>query len=147
MNERRRPPRRGRGTRPYDRTPADGGEDNPVADNAIPAGGKLEPPTMTPSAQAVRFSCGIHGWMDAYARVFDHPYATVTSTGGDVKAKKYEDPKSDKYGTFEITGVPVGAKVRIFAWHEDLGPLNGSSGEELTIQKGENKKDFTASKK
>ena len=49
MNERRRPPRRGRGTRPSSRTPAaeEGGEDNPYRD--APAGddtatGTAEPP-------------------------------------------------------------------------------------------------------
>jgi hypothetical protein len=123
-----------------------GGPRNPGGNQTLSPGGK-ESFVLKPDSTPITVSCGIHTWMKAYVRAFDHPYAAVTSTGGDVKAKKYEDPKSPNYGTFEITGVPVGAKVRIFAWHPDLGPLNGSSGEELTIQKGENRKDFTASKK
>jgi hypothetical protein len=130
-----------------------------VSHNSKVAGGPRNPgtnPTLAPKDKEVlvlkpdntpiAVSCGIHTWMKAYVRAYDHPYASVSSVGGDIKAKKYEDPKSPKYGTYEITGVPVGAKVRIYAWHEDLGPLNGSSGEEITLQK-ENKKDFTAKAK
>jgi hypothetical protein len=123
-----------------------GGPRNPGGNPTLGPGAK-ESFTLKPDSTPITVSCGIHTWMRAYVRAFDHPYATVTSVGGDIKAKKFEDPKSDKYGTYEITGVPVGAKVRILAWHPELGPLNGSSGEELTIQKGENKKDFTAAKK
>jgi hypothetical protein len=119
-----------------------GGPRNPGGNPTLGPGAK-EPFSLKPDNAPITVSCGIHTWMKAHVRAFDHPYATATSVGGDVKAKKYEDPKSAKYGTYEITGVPVGAKVRIFAWHEDLGPLNGSSGEELTIQK-QTTKDFEA---
>jgi hypothetical protein len=122
-----------------------GGPRNPGGNPTL-APGKNETFTLKPDTTPITVSCGIHTWMKAYVRAFDHPYAAVTSVGADFKARKYEDPKSPKYGTYEITGVPVGAKVRIIAWHETLGNLNGSSGEEITLEK-QTKKDFTAKAK
>jgi hypothetical protein len=101
---------------------------------------------IKPDNSPITVSCGIHSWMKGYLRAFDHPYAAVTSVGGDVKAKKYEDPKSPNYGKYEITGVPVGAKVRIIAWHEDLGFLEGDAGKELEIKK-DTEVNFTAKAK
>ena len=40
----------------------------------------------------LRIECAIHGWMNMYAMVFDHPYFTVTG----------------KDGSFEIANVPAG---------------------------------------
>jgi hypothetical protein len=48
--------------------------------------------------------CDIHGWMEAYIGVVDHPYFAVT--GAD--------------GTFEIVNLPAGTYV-VEAWHETLG--------------------------
>jgi hypothetical protein len=103
--------------------------------------------TLKPEKNYLTVSCGVHAWMKGYIRVFDHPYAAVTSVGADPKAKKWEDTASDKFGTYEITGVPVGAKVRIIAWHEDLGFLGeGDRGKELEIKK-ENTENFEAKAK
>jgi hypothetical protein len=118
---------------------------NPVRDRTLPPKDKEEYPVKADKSP-ITVSCGIHTWMKAYIRAFDHPYAAVTSVGGDLKAHKYEDPKSPKYGTYEITGVPVGAKVRIFAWHEDMEHLAGATGRELTIKK-ENVENFEAKPK
>jgi len=49
----------------------------------------------------VLISCDIHGWMKAYARVFDHPYFAVT----------------DADGSFEIKNAPAG-KFRMVVWHD-----------------------------
>jgi plastocyanin len=52
----------------------------------------------------VPFKCDVHGWMNAYAGVLDHPYYAVTGDGG----------------TFELKGLPPGDYV-VEAWHEKLG--------------------------
>jgi hypothetical protein len=74
----------------------------------------------------IKLTCNIHGWMDAYLRSFDHPYATTT--------------KPD--GTFEIKGVPTGAKLKIFAWHEKAGDLAGKAGQEIEVKDEPLTKDF-----
>lgn len=52
----------------------------------------------------VPFKCDVHGWMNAYAGVFDHPYFAVTDEDGD----------------FSIKNLPPGTYT-IAAWHERLG--------------------------
>jgi plastocyanin len=52
----------------------------------------------------VPFKCDVHGWMNAYVGVLDHPYFAVT--------------KDD--GSFELKGLPPGTYT-IEAWHEKLG--------------------------
>jgi hypothetical protein len=90
---------------------------------------------LVPDRQEVVVACDVHGWMRGYIRVFDHPYAAVSSVGRDVKAKKWEDMSAADVGTFELKGVPVGAKVKFFAWHENLGFINdgGQNGKDMTI--------------
>jgi hypothetical protein len=100
------------------------------------------PIVLKPDSQPVSVACDIHGWMKAWVRVFDHPYAAVSSVGADTKAKVWENLESPAVGTYEIKGVPVGAKVKLFAWHEELGLLPGS-GKEITLKKDQ-VEDFTA---
>jgi hypothetical protein len=93
---------------------------------------------LKPEKDAVAVSCGVHGWMRGYVRVFDHPYAAVTGVGaklGDMKNPVWEDRKDPAFGSFQIKGAPIGAKVRLFAWHEALGHLKatGPNGKEITI--------------
>ena len=57
----------------------------------------------------VPFKCDVHGWMNAYVGVLDHPYFAVS--------------KAD--GSFEIKGLPPGTYT-IEAWHEKLGPQTAS---------------------
>ena len=52
----------------------------------------------------VPFKCDVHGWMNAYVGVLDHPYFAVT--GDD--------------GNFDISELPPGDYV-VEAWHEELG--------------------------
>lgn len=52
----------------------------------------------------IPFKCDVHGWMEAYVGVVEHPYFAVTARGG----------------TFEIGGLPPGT-YEVAAWHEKLG--------------------------
>jgi plastocyanin len=57
----------------------------------------------------VPFKCDVHGWMNAYVGVLDHPYFAV----------------SDDSGKFELKGLPPGTYT-IEAWHEKLGTMTES---------------------
>jgi plastocyanin len=52
----------------------------------------------------VPFKCDVHGWMNAYVGVLDHPYFAVT----------------DSEGRFALGSVPPGTYT-VEAWHERLG--------------------------
>ena len=52
----------------------------------------------------IPFKCDVHGWMNAYVGVLDHPYFAVT--------------KPD--GSFSIANLPPGTYT-LAAWHERLG--------------------------
>ena len=52
----------------------------------------------------VPFKCDVHGWMNAYAGVVDHPYFAVTAADG----------------AFQMPNVPPGTYT-LEAWHEKLG--------------------------
>jgi plastocyanin len=60
--------------------------------------------TFTAKEVMVPFKCDVHGWMNAYVGVLDHPY--FATTGAD--------------GKFELKGLPPGTYT-IEAWHEKLG--------------------------
>jgi len=64
----------------------------------------------------VPFQCDVHGWMNAYIGVLDHPYFTVTGTDG----------------MFDISTLPPGDYV-IEAWHEELG----TETQNVTVATGE----------
>lgn len=57
----------------------------------------------------VPFKCDVHGWMNAYVGVLDHPFFATT----------------DSSGKFELKGLPPGTYT-IEAWHEKLGPMTQS---------------------
>jgi hypothetical protein len=57
----------------------------------------------------VPFKCDVHGWMNAYVGVLDHPYYAVTAADG----------------TFDIKNVPPGTYT-IEAWHEKAGTVTQS---------------------
>jgi hypothetical protein len=107
---------------------------------------------LSPDEVEVTIRCGVHGWMRAYVRAFDHPYHAVTSVGGrdlsnpDHSKRVYEDRTAKDFGTFEIKGVPIGATVSLFAWHEELGFLTDPKGQKITLQE-KNDVDLTARRK
>jgi hypothetical protein len=69
----------------------------------------------------------VHGWMNAYVGVLDHPYFAVT----------------DKSGKFELKSLPPGTYT-IEAWHEKLGTQTAT----VTVGQGESKTaDFNFSPK
>ena len=60
--------------------------------------------------------CDVHGWMQAYVGVVDHPYFAVT--GAD--------------GSYSIANVPAG-DYTMTAWHEEFGTMTAS----VTVTAGE----------
>lgn len=60
--------------------------------------------TFTAKEVMVPFKCDVHGWMNAYVGVLDHPYFAVS--GND--------------GKFDLKTLPAGTYT-IEAWHEKLG--------------------------
>ena len=107
-----------------------GSSANPGWDRSIPKGTTQ---TMDVKVQSneIPVSCAQHTWMNGFIWAFDHPFAAVT----------------DKDGNFEIPNVPAGTKLKIIAWHEKAGYLEGgNNGTEITVKDGENKKDFKVTK-
>jgi plastocyanin len=68
----------------------------------------------------IPFKCDVHGWMNAYAGVLEHPYFAVT--------------KAD--GSFSIPNLPPGTYT-LTAWHERLGKQEQS----ITVAAKESKAD------
>jgi plastocyanin len=60
--------------------------------------------TFSTKEVMVPFKCDVHGWMNAWIGVLDHPFYAVTSADG----------------TFSLKGLPPGTYT-IEAWHEKLG--------------------------
>jgi plastocyanin len=65
--------------------------------------------TFTSKEVMVPFKCDVHGWMNAYAGVLDHPFFAVTG----------ED------GKFALKGLPAGTYT-VEAWHERMGATTQS---------------------
>ena len=59
---------------------------------------------FTAAEVMVPFKCDVHGWMNAFVGVVEHPYFAVTKEGG----------------RFELKGMPPGTYT-IEAWHEKSG--------------------------
>jgi plastocyanin len=84
-------------------------KNNQEFNNGQPIQGMKMNHTFTAKEVMVPFKCDVHGWMNAYVGVLDHPYFAVTS----------ED------GTFELKSLPPGTYT-IEAWHEKLGATTQS---------------------
>src|SRR5205085_6017523 len=82
---------------------------NTEFNNGQPIQGMKMNHTFTAREVMVPFKCDVHGWMNAYVGVLDHPYIAVT----------------DKDGKFELKDVPAGTYT-IEAWHEKLGTTTQS---------------------
>ena len=74
--------------------------------------------TFTSAEVMIPFKCDVHGWMNAYVGVLNHPYFAV----------------SDNAGAFDISTLPPGDYV-IEAWHEKLG----TQTQNVTIGENETK--------
>jgi hypothetical protein len=82
---------------------------NQEFNNGQPIQGMKMTHTFTAKEVMVPFKCDVHGWMNAYVGVLDHPYFSVT----------------DASGKFELKGLPPGTYT-IEAWHEKLGTTTQS---------------------
>ena len=82
---------------------------NTEFNNGQPIQGMKMNHTFTAKEVMVPFKCDVHGWMNAYVGVLDHPYFATT----------------DKDGKFELKGLPPGTYT-IEAWHEKLGAMTQS---------------------
>ena len=91
---------------------------NQEFNNGQPIQGMKMTHTFTAKEVMVPFKCDVHGWMNAYVGVLDHPYFAVT--GND--------------GTFSLASLPAGTYT-IEAWHEKLG----ASTQSVTIAPKETK--------
>jgi plastocyanin len=69
-----------------------------------PSAGMKNTRSFTAQEVMVTFKCDVHGWMNAYAGVMNHPYFAVTANGG----------------RFEMKKLPAGTYT-VEAWHEKLG--------------------------
>jgi hypothetical protein len=96
-------------------------EGNGTGDNPlIPAGGQVAIKDLEATQKVYQVNCGIHPWMHAWFRVFDHPYFAVT--GAD--------------GKYEIKDAPAG-KYNLVMWHEGQGWVNGGkAGQAVEIKGG-----------
>jgi len=77
---------------------------NAEFNNGQPIQGMKMSHTFDKPEVMVPFKCDVHGWMNAYVGVLEHPYFQVTS----------------KDGKFTLKGLPPGTYT-IEAWHEKLG--------------------------
>ncbi len=68
--------------------------------------------TFTQPEVMIPFKCDVHGWMNAFIGVVDHPYFAVTAADG----------------TFDLKSLPPGTYT-IEAWHEKLGTMT----QEVTV--------------
>jgi plastocyanin len=91
---------------------------NPEFNEGQPVQGMKSRKTFNAKEVMVPFKCDVHGWMNAYAGVVDHPYYAVTGTDG----------------SFELKSVPPGTYT-IEAWHERLG----ASTQSVTLGPSESK--------
>jgi plastocyanin len=91
---------------------------NSEFNNGQPIQGMKMNHTFTQKEVMVPFKCDVHGWMNAYVAVLDHPYYQVTAPDG----------------KFDLKTLPPG-KYTIEAWHEKLG----ATSQEVTIGDKESK--------
>jgi plastocyanin len=91
---------------------------NTEFNNGQPIQGMKMDHTFTAKEVMVPFKCDVHGWMNAYVGVLDHPFFAVT----------------DEDGKFDIKGLPPGTYT-IEAWHEKAGTVTQS----ITIGNSETK--------
>ncbi len=77
---------------------------NPQFNQGMANKGQIVEKTFKSAELGIKVKCDVHGWMQAYFNVMDHPYFATTN---------------DK-GEFIISGLPAG-DYTVEAWHEKLG--------------------------
>src|SRR5207245_44217 len=92
---------------------------NPGGNRIVPAKQSLTISDLKADKYPVKINCDIHGWMNAWVRVFDHPYFALT----------------DADGQCEITLAPTGKSRRV-TWHESGWGPGGKGGVPITIKPG-----------
>lgn len=92
------------------------GEKNEQFNEGQPAGSPNKEKTMDKVEVMVPIKCDVHGWMNCYAGVLNHPFFAVT--------------KAD--GKFEIKGVPPG-DYTVTVWHETLDGKGMSVDQKVTV--------------
>ena len=97
---------------------------NEAINYQIPQPGKVIPHKVA-KAEEIKFTCDIHAWMTGYIVAVPNNFFTVTgyknADGTWISSDNYE--KSADAGAYSIAEVPAG-KVRVIAWHEELGSAN-----------------------
>jgi hypothetical protein len=97
---------------------------NGAVNPLLPAGGQFVVKALKAERLPIKLECSIHRWMNAYVKVFDHPYFALT----------------DDDGNFEIKNAPAGAgKLRLFIWQETggyQGGVKGRLGETIEVKAG-----------
>jgi plastocyanin len=84
-------------------------KDNTEFNVGQPVKGMTTDHTFPNKEVMVPFKCDVHGWMNAYVGVLDHPYFAVTNDSG----------------KFELNKLPAGTYT-VEAWHERLGAQSQS---------------------
>lgn len=84
-------------------------KNNREFNNGQPIQGMKTVHTFTAPEVMVPFKCDVHGWMNAFVGVVDHPYFAVTGPGG----------------AFSLPSLPPGTYT-VEAWHEKLGATSQS---------------------
>lgn len=82
---------------------------NTEFNNGQPIQGMKTTHIFTQAEVMIPFKCDVHGWMNAFIGVLDHPFFAVTSSDG----------------TFSLKGLPPGTYT-VEAWHEKLGTTTQS---------------------
>lgn len=98
------------------------GEFNPI----ITSKGEHVVKNLVAEPGMITVKCSMHKWMNAWVRVFDHPYFALTNDDGN----------------FEIAKAPVsGPRARLYAWQESAGWHGGNSGrygQSIPVKPGKN---------
>lgn len=92
------------------------GEKNEQFNEGQPAGTPDKDKVLDKVEVMIPIKCDVHGWMNCYAGVLNHPFFAVTG----------------KDGKYSIAGVPAG-ELTIACWHETLDGKGESVDQKVTV--------------
>ncbi|MBS1902570.1 MAG: TonB-dependent receptor [Bacteroidetes bacterium] len=92
------------------------GEKNEQFNEGQPGGSPDKDKVLDKPEVMVPIKCDVHGWMNCYAGVLNHPFFAVTG----------------KDGKYEIKGVPAG-DLTVTCWHETLDGKGMSVDQKVTV--------------